>query len=149
MANVTNTARDMGSNVADKARETASNVADKARETAHTVADKARETAHNVADKAKDLTATAGRKADDMAGKVGSGLESAAESIREHTPHTGMLGTAATKVADAVESSGHYLKEEGLSGMANDLTEMVKRNPIPALLLAIGVGVLIARATRS
>jgi len=138
MANVTNTAREMGSNVADKARETASNVADKARETAH-----------NVADRAKDLTATAGRKADDVAGKVGSGLESAAESIREHTPHTGMLGTAASKVADAVETSGHYLKEEGLSGMAHDITEMVKRNPIPALLLAVGVGVLIARATRS
>jgi hypothetical protein len=138
MANATNTAREMGANVAEKARETASNVADKAREAAHTVADRA-----------KDLTATAGRKADDMAGKVGSGLESAAESIREHTPHTGMLGTAASKVADAVESSGHYLKEEGLSGMAQDLTEMVKRNPIPALLLAIGVGVLIARATRS
>jgi hypothetical protein len=138
MANVTQSAKDMGAQAADKARETAS-----------AVADRARETAHNVADKARDLTSQAGRKADDVAGKVGSGLESAADSIREHTPHTGMIGTAASKVADTLESSGHYLKEEGLSGMANDLTEMVKRNPIPALLLAIGVGVLIARATRS
>jgi hypothetical protein len=33
--------------------------------------------------------------------------------------------------------------------MANDLTDLIKRNPIPALLLAVAVGVLIARATRS
>jgi hypothetical protein len=149
MANPTNTAKEMASNVADRARETAATAADKARETASHVADRARETASAVADKARDFGATAGRKADDMAGKLGSGLESAAESIREHSPNTGMLGTAASKVADTLESGGHYLREEGLSRLANDLTDMVRRHPIPALLLAVGVGVLLARATRS
>jgi hypothetical protein len=60
-----------------------------------------------------------------------------------------MLGSAASSVANTLESGGRYLQEEGLSGMANELTDLIKRNPIPALLLAVAVGVLIARATRS
>jgi len=85
----------------------------------------------------------------DMVGKVGSGLGSAATSLREHSPESGMLKTAAGKVADTLESSGRYLEQEGLSGMADDLTGMIKRNPIPSLLIALGVGFLLARATRS
>jgi hypothetical protein len=149
MANPTQTAKEMASNVADRTRETASSAADKARETAANVADRARETASSLADKAKDMTSAAGRRADDMAGRMGSGLESAAESIREHTPSSGMIGTAASRVADTLESGGHYLREEGLTGLANDLTDMIRRHPIPALLVALGVGVLLARATRS
>jgi len=60
-----------------------------------------------------------------------------------------MLGSAANRVADTLESGGKYLEQEGLSGMAGDLTDLVKKNPIPALLIAVAVGVLIARATRS
>jgi hypothetical protein len=60
-----------------------------------------------------------------------------------------MLGSAASRVADTLDSGARYLEQEGLSGMAGDVTEMVRRNPIPALLIAVAVGVLIARATRS
>jgi hypothetical protein len=60
-----------------------------------------------------------------------------------------VLHNAASKVADTLDSGGRYLKEEGMTGMANDLTEMIKRNPIPALLVGVCLGVLIARATRS
>ena len=59
------------------------------------------------------------------------------------------MGAAASKVADTLERGGHYLKEEGVPGMAEDLTGLIKRNPIPALLLGIGVGYLIGRALRS
>jgi hypothetical protein len=52
-------------------------------------------------------------------------------------------------VAETLDSGGRYLKEEGMTGMANDLTDMIKRNPIPALLVGVCLGVLIARATRS
>jgi hypothetical protein len=38
---------------------------------------------------------------------------------------------------------------EVLSGMMGDVTSLIKRNPIPALLIGLGVGVLIGRALRS
>jgi hypothetical protein len=52
-------------------------------------------------------------------------------------------------VASALDSTGHYLEEQGLSGMAEDLTNLIRRNPIPALLIGVGLGYLLARMTRS
>jgi len=120
-----------------------------ARETVSHVAEQAREGAAHMTEQAKQAGATVAHKADEVAGKVGSGLESAAGTIRSNAPSSGMLGSAASRVADSLESSGKYLEQEGLSGLANDMTELIKRNPIPALLVAVAVGVLIARATRS
>jgi hypothetical protein len=58
------------------------------------------------------------------------------------------MGTAASKVADTLERGGRYLQEEGLSGIAGDVTDLIKRNPIPALLVGIGIGFLLAQALR-
>jgi hypothetical protein len=149
MASGTQNAKDVVSNVADKAKEMGTSAVDRTRDFAGQAVDKARDVAGQVADKAKDAASSAGRKADQVTDKVGSGLSSAAESIRQHAPDSGMLHRAADKVADTLDSSGRYLKEEGLSGMANDLTELIKRNPIPAVLVGICLGALIARATRS
>jgi hypothetical protein len=149
MASGTQGAKDMAANAADKARDMASHGADKAKDLASQAADKARDVASQAADKARDLASSAGRRADQMADKVGAGMTSAADTLREHSPDKGMLHTAASKVADTLESGGEYLKEEGLTGIADDLTNLIKRNPIPALLVGICLGALIARATRS
>jgi hypothetical protein len=124
-------------------------MADRAKDLASSLADKAKDTAASAADKARDMTSNLGRKADEMAGKVGTGMESAASSLREHAPQGGTLGSAASRVADTLESSGRYLEQEGLSGLADDVTKMIKRNPIPSLMVAVGIGFLLARATRS
>jgi methyl-accepting chemotaxis protein len=138
MASGTQTAKDAVGGAIDRARDTVSQVAEQAREGAATVTEKAKEAGSTVVN-----------KADEVAGRVGSGLETAADTIRDNAPNSGVLGSAASKVADTLEKSGKYLEEEGLSGLAGDLTELIKRNPIPALLVAVAVGVLIARATRS
>jgi hypothetical protein len=52
-------------------------------------------------------------------------------------------------MADTLERGGRYLEEEGLRGIGQDLTNVIRRNPIPALLLGIGIGFLIARSLRS
>jgi len=135
-------------NTVQNAKDTASHVADKAKDVASTAMDKTREVASSVADKTKDMAGRAGQKADDMAGRAGSALEAAASTVRDNAPG-GMLGSAAHKVADTLEGGGRYLREEGLTGMAEDLTDMVRRNPIPALLLGLGVGFLLARALSS
>jgi hypothetical protein len=121
----------MASNAKDMASNVASNVAS------------------TVAQKAGDAASYAGRKAEDAASGLGSGMKSLAGTIREHTPDKGMLGSATSAVADTLESGGRYLQEHGLSGIGDDMTNLIRRNPIPAVLVGIGIGFLLARATRS
>jgi hypothetical protein len=66
--------------------------------------------------------------------------------VRTHQTATS-AGEASAVVADTLESTGRYLQEEGLKGMAEELTILIRRNPVPALLAAFGAGFLIARAT--
>jgi hypothetical protein len=98
---------------------------------------------------AGDLAREAGNKAESAVGAMGCGMQSLAQNIREHTPESGIVGSAASAVADTLDRGGHYLESQGLKGMAQDVTNLIRRNPIPALFIGIGLGFLIARATRS
>lgn len=128
-------------------------MADKARETAGDLADKARETATDVAGKARDMASSAattiGKKADDAASAVGGGMKSLADTIRENAPNQGVIGKASSSVAGALEHSGRHLQEDGFASIGDELTRMIRRNPLPSLLVGIGIGFLLARATRS
>ena len=126
-----------GAAVAETAKEAAGNVADAAKNAAKAVADKAGELATNVGKKAEDATAA-----------VGSSFKSLGGTVREKGPG-GVFGGATSAVADTLETSGRYLEEYGLSGLGQDMTNLIRRNPIPALLIGIGLGFMIARATRS
>lgn len=110
---------------------------------------KAREAGSAVLDKAKDAAGAAGEYAGTAAGSVAGGMKSLAGTIRENLPREGVLGTASRGVADSLESGGRYLQEEGLGGMMDDLSTLVRRNPLPALCVGIGLGFLLARMTRS
>jgi len=124
------------------------NASKSAQETAGFVADKAKEVASTTADRAKDFGRSAADAADRATAKVGSGIETVADKLRDKGPHDGVMGNATSKVADTLERGGRYLQEEGLTGMADDLTGLIKRNPIPALLVGVGIGYLIAHALR-
>jgi hypothetical protein len=76
-------------------------------------------------------------------------MQTAADRVREYTPDSGMLGSASRGVADAIDSAGKYVEDKNLSGMMDDMTGLIKRNPIPALLLGLGIGFLIGRALSS
>jgi hypothetical protein len=69
--------------------------------------------------------------------------------VKNKAPSSGYLGSAAQSVASGLESGGRYLENQGLSGMGEDLTNLIRRNPIPALFVGIGLGFLLARLTRS
>lgn len=146
---VVDKAKDMASDVKDKVQDTAHSISERAGETASNVAHRAGEVASNVAHRAGDMASTAGKRVDSGVSAAGSGMQSFAETVRERGPSAGVLGSATSAVADTLENTGEYLETHGLSGIASDLTDMVRRNPIPALLIGIGVGFLIARATRS
>ena len=74
-------------------------------------------------------------------------MKAAADAIRHNAPHDGRLGQASTAVAQSLTDTGAYLEREGLEGIAKDITTLIKKNPIPALMIGIGLGFLVARAS--
>jgi len=156
MANTTNQghqvkdrAKDAANTAYDKTKDAASTAYDKTKDMASTAYDKASDLASQAADRAGDIASRAGERADNAASSVGSGMKSLAGTVRDNTPNSGMLGTASDRAADALEGAGRYLEDRGLSGIADDMAGLIKRNPIPAVLIGIGIGFLIARSTRS
>lgn len=135
-------AQDVASTVAQKAQD----VGHKIQDTASNVASKASDLASNVGQKAKDAASTAVDKTDDAISNVGEKMSSWAGSLRESAPSGGVLGTAATAVADRLESGGHYLQEHGLGDMATDLENVIRRHPLPALCICFGFGCLLGMA---
>jgi len=121
--------------------------ADKAKEMAAAVVDKAKDTASSVAHTVGQAGCTVGDKANDATSAVGSRMKSLASSVRESTSREGVLGTTSAAVANTLERGGCYLQEEGLGGMAEDVTNLIRRNPIPAILVGIGMGFLLAKIT--
>lgn len=97
--------------------------------------------------KAEDAASYVSQKAADATTAVGGTLKSMGDSVRTNAPHTGLAGDASNTMADTLESSGQYIQSHGFSGATEDLTNVIRRNPITSLLAAVGVGFLIAQAT--
>jgi hypothetical protein len=128
-----------------KVENLAADAGDKARQAASSVTERA----HELASSAGEMAGNAGKKVGETVANLGENIQSAAGTLRERGPHGGRLGDATTAVADRLDTAGRYLQEEGLSGMADDLANVIRRNPIPALFVGIGIGFLLARVTRS
>lgn len=119
------------------------------KEKARDMASGAAEVAGQAKEKAQEWASTAAEKAGEARATVGQGMESIAGKIREKGPQQGMLGSATSSVADTVEAAGTYLQEHDFADMGKEVTNLIRRYPIPTLLVGIGLGFLLARATRS
>ncbi|HEX5864646.1 MAG TPA: hypothetical protein VF014_10410 [Casimicrobiaceae bacterium] len=97
---------------------------------------------------AQELGATAASKANDAASVVGEKIGSLASVIRDNAPHEGPVATAATAVADGLESAGSYLREKKFDDLAQDVTALVRTYPVQSLLIGVGLGYLLARGAR-
>jgi len=124
-----------------------SSTMDQAKQTASNIGAQARDTAANVADKAKQAASTVRDRAETAVSGAGSGMQGLAGQIRDRGPQEGVLGSATSAVAGTLDQTGRYLEEQGLSGMAEDLTNVIRRNPIPAVLISIGLGFMLAKMT--
>jgi ElaB/YqjD/DUF883 family membrane-anchored ribosome-binding protein len=122
---------------------------EKAREEARAATEKVKEAATHTGQAISSAASAVGQKADDLTASAGSGTRSLAGTVREQGPESGMLGKASHAVADALEQSGRYLEQKQLSGMVEDIGEMIRRNPLPAVLIGVGIGFLLGRAMRS
>jgi hypothetical protein len=116
-----------GGGMADKARDAARGAVESARDTATGVMDRARDVASNAADTARDWAS----------GAVGAVKDS------------DVVNKAGEYVSDAWESGSRYFQEHNFKDMAEDVAGVIRRNPIPALLVGVGLGFILARSLRS
>jgi ABC-type transporter Mla subunit MlaD len=105
----------------------------------------AQNVAHRASETASDAASAVGRRAEQATSAVGGGLKSLGSTVRENAPE----GRISSAVAQSLEQTGRYIEEEGLQGITEDLTNVIRRNPIPSLLIAAGAGFLLARAMNS
>lgn len=139
--------RKVGEGVA-RTQEAASSATQKVQDVASTIGHKAQEAASSAAHKAQEMASNVGEKAEDALSSVGDRMSSLAGALREKAPQSGMLGTAASSVAEQLEAGGHYLQEHGFKDMAQDLTAVIRRYPIQAICVALGVGFLVGMGSR-
>jgi hypothetical protein len=95
---------------------------------------------------ASQFASNLGQRAEEATSNVGERMSTLGSTLRERGPHGGVLGSATSAVASGLESGGHYLQEQGLSGMWEDMQSLIRRYPVQALLVGVGVGFLMARA---
>jgi hypothetical protein len=124
-----------------------------AKEAAGQAADKAQDAVSKTGEAISHAASAAGQAigqtAESATAAVGKGMENLAGTVRDSGPQSGMLGTATRTVADGLEGAGKYLEDKNLSGMMDDVSGLIKRNPVPAVLLALGIGFLVGRALSS
>ena len=108
---------------------------------------RAAETVETVKAKAGELGDQASAKADDAMTAAGDQLKNVAQTIVEHAPE-GKAGELAVNAADALDRGGNYLRDADVAKVRSDLETIIRDHPIEALAVGLGVGFLLARATR-
>lgn len=129
----------------DEIRERGQDMMDKGKQGMQQVAEKGRDMAHAAAEKAKEMGTAVRDRVESGVASVGSGIRSAGESLRQHTPDSGFMGSAASQVSDTLENTGRYLEEKGIAGAAEDLTTLIRRHPVPSVLVGLGLGILLGQ----
>lgn len=84
--------------------------------------------------------------ADRTTKRAGEALESAADRLHDRLPRDGAAGAAADAVSRRVKQTSRLLKQEGMSGIVEDLEILMRRYPLQTLLIGLGCGYLLSRA---
>jgi ElaB/YqjD/DUF883 family membrane-anchored ribosome-binding protein len=129
-------------------RELASSVAQTVQEVASDVGHKAQDWASNVANKAQETASAAVDTTNDGIAAVGHQMNALGDTVRNAAPRHGVIGSAATTVADELQAGGRYLEGHGLQDMGKDLTALVRHYPIGSVLVGFGLGCLLGMALR-
>jgi len=151
--------KEEGNSMLDTAAEHAKQASEKASDIAHNAVDKVKQTADDLRSKdpseiVSDARAKAAEVGDAAASKVdsamtatGEQMSTLAQTVREKAPE-GKAGEVAAKAADALDRGGEYLQTADLHMVRTDLERVIREHPIESLLVGVGIGYLVARATR-
>jgi hypothetical protein len=119
-------------------RETAQNIGgSRLAETLETTKGAAQELGTAISGTAQRVTAAGGET-----------LHSLAGTIRDRAPGDGPVAMAAGRLAEKLQAGGTYLQERGIGGAVDDLTVLIRRYPLQAILVGVGLGFLLARQRR-
>jgi len=151
--------KDEANSMLDTATERAKQAGEKASDIAQNAVDKVKQTADDLRSKdpseiVSDARAKAAEVGDAAASKVdsamtatGEQMSTLAQTVREKAPE-GKAGEVAVKAADALDRGGEYLQTADLQMVRTDLERIIREHPIESLLVGVGIGYLVARATR-
>jgi len=151
--------KEEGANMLDAATDRAKQAGEKASDIAQSAVDKVKQTASDLSSKdpseiVGDARAKAAEVGDAAASKVdsamtatGEQMSTLAQTVRENAPE-GKAGEVASKAADALDRGGEYLQTADLGMVRSDLERVIREHPIESLLVGVGLGYLVARATR-
>lgn len=142
-------AKNVGTQAMDKAKEAGTQAVDKAKEVGSSIADRAREAVSSVGTMASQAASAVGKRAEDMTASAGADIKKWGDSMTSNPPQGGTMGHVSQAVGETLREGGRYLEDAKLSGMADDVSMMIRRNPVPAVLIGIGVGFILGRAMRS
>jgi uncharacterized protein YjbJ (UPF0337 family) len=121
------------------------NVGQTVMNTAQDVAQSASRSMSEMKNKAQELGSTVSEKAGNVTTSVGQSMSSLAGTLRQKAPAEGMVGSAASTMANQLEAAGSYLQDNGLENMARDLAGVIRRYPLQSLLVGFTIGYLWAR----
>jgi ElaB/YqjD/DUF883 family membrane-anchored ribosome-binding protein len=109
------------------------------------------QSAGDAVDTVKEQLAGATSRASELAGKgvdsAASGLNKAADKLRDMNATenaSGMAGTAVAKAADTLDSASRYLQRDA-GTWVDDLQSIVRQHPTQSLLVAAGAGFLLSK----
>jgi ElaB/YqjD/DUF883 family membrane-anchored ribosome-binding protein len=122
---------------------------EKAKEAGTQALDKAKEAVASVGEMATQAVSAVGTKVDNLTASAGTELKDLGDTISTKVPHDGVLGHASQALAETFYAGGQYIEDAKLSGMTKDVAELIRRNPMPAFLVGIGIGFMIGRAMRA
>jgi uncharacterized protein YjbJ (UPF0337 family) len=91
-------------------------------------------------EKTAGVTATVTGAAQDVASRVTEAAGTAAAKAQE------VAGAAAATVTDTAAGAGSYVQDRGVQGLSEDLTGLIRRYPVPALLIGLGIGYVLGRS---
>jgi uncharacterized protein YjbJ (UPF0337 family) len=91
-------------------------------------------------EKTTGVTATVTSAAQGVASRVTETAGTAAARAQE------VAGAAVTTVTDTVAGAGTYLQDRGVQALSEDLTDLIRRYPVPALLIGLGIGYVLGRS---
>lgn len=129
----------------------ASDLANQATEAGRQAMEKAADAAAVAKNKAQDLGRNAAEMIDRKRGSAAGALDTASSTLHEHAenlPGGPRVAHLAHSTADKLQSAASYVRENDTKQMMADVEEVIRKYPVQSLLIAAGVGFVVARAFR-
>ena len=124
-------------------------IADQASELAKQAKDSLTDTAKTVKDRTQEFGRAAVNKIEENRVSAAGALHSAATSLHENASKLPNGPDLAHSAAEKVDAVSGYLQGHDTKQMMADVEAVVKKNPMPSLLIAGALGFLVGRTLRN